>query len=242
MIEGPIANATLPCVKVHGCDYGAPMSLLPLTPDELLSSTRAVRKRLDFDRPVPDDLIRECVALAMQSPSGSNSMTMQFVVVRDAAKRAAIGEIYRQCYAIYHQMDGIYIGSIDKGSADANAPQSRSATSADFLGDHMGDAPALVIACTTGRADGVAALMAASMMGNVLPAMWSFMLAARARGLGTCWTTVHLMMEQQVADVVGIPLDSEQQVCLSPVAFTKGTDFSPAARPPADSIIHWDTW
>ncbi len=139
------------------------MTLLPLNPDELLSTTRAVRKRLDFDRPVPDELIRECVALAMQPPSGSNNMTMQFVVVRDAAKRAAIGEIYRQCYAIYSQMEGVYIGSIDKG-------------------------------------------------------------------------------EQQVAQVVGIPFDSVQQVCLSPLAFTVGTDFKPAARPPADSIIHWDQW
>ena len=218
------------------------MTLLPLSPDELLSTTRAVRKRLDFGRPVPDELIRECVELAMQSPSGSNNMTMQFVVVRDPAKRAAIGEIYRQCYAIYSQLDGIYIGSIDKGADDANAQQARSATSADFLGERMGDAPALVIACTAGRADGLPAMMAASMFGNVLPAMWSFMLAARARGLGTCWTTIHLMMEQQVAEVVGIPFDSVQQVCLSPLAYTVGTEFKPALRPAADSIVHWDQW
>ena len=118
--------------------------LLPLTPDELLSTTRAVRKRLDFDRPVPDDVVRECVELAMQSPSGSNNMTMQFVVVRDEAKRKAIGDIYRQCYGIYSSMDGVYIRSIDKGEADANAQQQRSADSADFLGEHMGDAPVLV--------------------------------------------------------------------------------------------------
>ncbi|MEY3054660.1 MAG: nitroreductase family protein [Ilumatobacteraceae bacterium] len=219
------------------------MALLPLDPDQLLSTTRAVRKRLDFERPVPDDLVRECVELAMQSPSGSNSMTMQFVVVRDEAKRKAIGEIYRQCYGIYQSMDGVYIRSIDKGDDSANAQQQRSADSADFLGEHMGDAPVLVIACTEGaRADGMPGMMVSSVMGNVLPAMWSFMLAARARGLGTAWTTVHLMMEQQMAEVLGIPFDSVQQVCLSPVAFTKGTDFKPAKRPPADSIIHWDTW
>lgn len=218
------------------------MSLLPLGPDELLSTTRAVRKRLDFSRPVPDDLLRECVGLAMQSPSGSNNMTMQFVVVRDEAKRRAIGDIYRQCYSMYQNMPGIYIGSIDKGDEVANAQQQRSASSADFLGEHMGDAPALVIACTSGRTDGMPAMVTSSMMGNVLPAMWSFMLAARARGLGTCWTTVHLFMEQQAAEVLGIPFESVQQVCLTPVAFTTGTDFKPAARPAADSIIHWDTW
>ena len=219
------------------------MALLPLDPDQLLSTTRAVRKRLDFDRPVPDELVRECVDLAMQSPSGSNNMTMQFVVVRDEAKRKVIGEIYRQCYSIYQSMDGVYIRSIDKGDDSANAQQQRSADSADYLGDHMGDAPVLVIGCTEGaRADGMPGMMVSSVMGNVLPAMWSFMLAARARGLGTAWTTVHLMMEQQVADFLGIPFDTVQQVCLSPLAFTKGTDFKPAKRPPADSIIHWDAW
>lgn len=219
------------------------MPLLPLDADQLLTTTRAVRKRLDFSRSVEDSVIRECVEIAMQSPSGSNNMTMQFVVVRDEAKRKAIGEVYRQCYEIYKSLDGIYIGSIEKGSDVENAQQSRSASSADFLGVHMGDAPALVLACNVGsRVESAPAMMAASMMGNVLPAMWSFMLAARARGLGTAWTTVHLMMEQQVADILGIPFENVQQACLSPLAYTLGTDFKPAARPDADSIIHWDTW
>jgi nitroreductase len=140
-------------------------------------------------------------------------------------------------------MDGVYIGSIDKGDSEANDQQKRSANSADYLGQHMGDAPALVIGCTVGaRLDGAPAMMSASMLGNILPGMWSFMLAARARGLGTAWTTVHMMMEQQVADILGIPFDTVQQVCLSPLAYTKGTDFKPAARPPVDSIIHWDGW
>jgi nitroreductase len=220
------------------------MSLLPLNPDELLSTTRAVRKRLDFDTPVPDQLVRECVAMAQQSPSGSNAPTMAFVIVRDAAKRAAIGEIYRQCFAAYKSMDGVYIGSIDKGSEEANAQQQRSATSADFLGDNMGKAPVLVIPCSAAgmRTEGQPGMFAASMMGNILPAMWSFMLAARARGLGTAWTTLHLMQEQAVADLLGIPFDTVQQVALSPLAFTKGTDFKPAARPEPDTVIHWDTW
>jgi len=219
------------------------MPLLPLQPDELLSTTRAVRKRLDFDRPVPDDLIRECVALAMQSPSGSNNPNMQFVIVRDPAKRAAIGEIYRQVYSMYQTWDGAYIGSIDKGDADANAQQRRSASSADFLGERMGDAPVLVIACTNGgRVDNAPAMMSASTFGNILPAMWSFMLAARARGLGTAWTTLHLLQEQAVAELLGIPFDTVQQACLSPLAFTKGTDFKPAVRPDPDTIIHWDQW
>ena len=219
------------------------MERLDLTIDELLTTTRAVRKRLDFDKPVDDDVIRDCVRAAMQSPSGSNNMTMQFVVVQDAEKRAAIGEVYRQCYDMYKGMDGVYVGSIQKEGEAEQAQQDRVATSADYLGEHMGEAPALVLACTaSGRVDGAPAMMAASMMGNVLPAMWSFMLAARSHGLGTAWTTVHLMMEEQVADIVGLPFEEVQQVCLSPLAHTKGTDFKPAMRPDPDSIIHWDTW
>jgi nitroreductase len=218
------------------------MATLDLTPDQLLTTTRAVRKRLDFGRPVPDDLVRECVATAFQSPSGSNNPTMQFVVVRDEAKRRAIGDVYRQCFAAYKSMDGVYAGSIEKGSDQANAQQQRVASSADYLGEHMGEAPVLVIACTTGRTDGQPGMMAASILGNVLPAMWSFMLAARVRGLGTCWTTLHLMQEQAIANIVGIPFEAVQQVCLSPLAYTQGTDFKPAVRPDPETIIHWDTW
>jgi nitroreductase len=218
------------------------MPTLDLSPDDLLSTTRAVRKRLDFSRPVSDELIRECVSLAMQSPSGSNNPTMQFLVVRDADKRAALGDIYRQCYGIYQSMDGVYVGSIKKDGEAAQAQQDRVQSSADYLGDRMGHAPVLVIPCIPGRIDGLPGTFGAMMMANIQPAMWSFMLAARARGLGTCWTTVHLMMEQQAADVLGIPFDQVQQVCMSPLAYTQGTDFKPAMRPPADTIIHWDQW
>ena len=219
------------------------MALLPLNADQLLSTTRAVRKRLDFTRLVEDDVIRQCVAAAMQTPSGSNNMSMQFMIVRDPAKRAAIGELYRQCYAQYKSWDGVYVRSIKKADDTEQAQQERVADSADYLGDHMGDAPVLVIACNNGsRADNIGAMGAASMMGNVLPAMWSFMLAARARGLGTAWTTMHLLVEQQVADICGIPFESVQQACLSPLAYTFGTDFKPASRPAPDTIIHWDEW
>ena len=217
--------------------------MLDLTPHEVLTTTRAVRKRLDLQRPVPAELIRECVATALQAPSGSNNLTMQFVVVTDAEKRAAIGEVYRQCYEIYKGLDGVYVGSIAKPTEAEQAQQQRVQSSADFLGEHMGEAPVLVIPCNAGgRVDGAPALVAAASLGNVLPATWSFMLAARARGLGTAWTTLHLMKEREVADIVGIPFEQVQQVCLTPLAFTVGTDFRPALRPDPETIIHWDTW
>ena len=217
------------------------MTLLDLSVDDVLNTTRAVRKRLDFSRPVEDDVIRECVATAMQAPSGSNLMTMQFVVVKDAEKRQAIGEVYKQCWAIYSSTP-MFAGAIKKESESEQAQQDRVVDSATYLSEHMADAPALVLGCTAGRVDGAPAIMSASSMGNILPGMWSFMLAARARGLGTAWTTISLMMEKEVADIVGIPFDEIQQACLTPLAYTVGTDFKRAMRPDPDTIIHWDTW
>lgn len=217
------------------------MTLLDLPADDVLNTTRAVRKRLDFSRPVEDDVIRECVATAMQAPSGSNLMTMQFVVVKDADKRHAIGEIYKQCWAIYSAMP-FFAGAIQKEGDAEQAQQDRVVDSATYLSEHMAEAPALVLGCTAGRVDGAPAMMSASSMGNILPGMWSFMLAARARGLGTAWTTISLMMEKEVADIVGIPFDDIQQACLTPLAYTVGTDFKRALRPEPDTIIHWDNW
>ena len=217
------------------------MTLLDLSADDVLNTTRAVRKRLDFSRPVEDDVIRECVATAMQAPSGSNLMTMQFVVVKDAEKRHAIGEVYKQCWAIYSSTP-MFAGAIQKEGESEQAQQARVVDSATYLSEHMADAPALVLGCTAGRVDGAPAMMSSSVMGNILPGMWSFMLAARARGLGTAWTTISLMMEKEVADIVGIPFDEIQQACLTPLAYTVGTDFKRAMRPDPDTIIHWDTW
>lgn len=218
------------------------MALLDLSSDELLSTTRAVRKRLDFARDVPDELIRECAAAALQAPSGSNNITMSFVIVKDPAKRRAIADVYAKCWDIYSNSP-MYAGAIEKESDAEKAQQSRVVDSATFLSQNMAKAPVLLIACSVGaRLENMPAMASASILGNILPATWSFMLAARARGLGTAWTTIHLMMEQAVADIVGIPFDSVQQVCLSPLAYTVGTDFKPALRPAPDSILHWDTW
>jgi nitroreductase len=212
------------------------MALLDLDPDQLLSTTRAVRKRLDFARPVPEQLIRECVAMALQAPSGSNVVTMRFVVVRDEKQRRAIGGIYREVYARYKASPS-YPGN-PTGEPARDRVQQRVASSADYLGEHMGDAPVLVLGCNEGR-DRASALAG---LGNILPAMWSFMLAARARELGTAWTSMHRSREQDVAEILGIPYDTVAQAVLTPLAYTKGTDFKPAARPDPDAVIHWDGW
>ena len=215
------------------------MSLLELGLDELLSTTRAVRKRLDFTKPVPDDLIRECVAMALQAPSGGNVISMRFVVIRDPATVAAVAGVYAQCWEIYTTLP-TFAGARKDLSEERQAQQNRVVDSATYLAEHMGKAPALVIGCLkTERAEGVPLSQAAGALGNVLPAMWNFMLAARARGLGTAWTTIHLMMEQAVAEILDLDYDNLQQVCLTPVAYTQGTDFKPAGRPDPDKVIDW---
>jgi nitroreductase len=209
---------------------------LELGPDQLLSTTRAVRKRLDFSRDVPDRLVRECVAMALQAPSGSNVVTMRFVVVKDEAKRQAVGQVYREQYALYKASPG-YPGR-PTGDPERDRRNAKVAASADYLGEHMGDAPVLVLGCN----ESVNREYAKAGLGNVLPGVWSFMLAARARGLGTAWTSMHLAREKEVADILGIPFDTVAQAVLTPLAYTKGVDFKPAARPEPDEVIHWDGW
>ena len=219
---------------------------LSLTNDELLSTTRAVRKRLDFDRDVPMSAIKECMDLAVQAPSGSNAQGWQFVFVTDEAKRQKIGEYYREAFSHYRHMP-FAIHKLHSDSADASLAnsQERSASSADYLADNMGKAPVLMIPCIAGRidnVDGANASAQAGTMGSLIPAAWSFMLAARARGIGTAWTTLHLAHEQAVAELLGIPYESFTQVALIPIAYTKGTDFKPAYRPPVESVMHINQW
>lgn len=219
---------------------------LSLTNDELLSTTRAVRKRLDFERDVPMSAIKECMDLAVQAPSGSNAQGWQFVFVTDKAKRQKIGEYYREAFSHYRDMP-FAIHKLHSDSADVSLAnsQERSASSADYLADNMGKAPVLMIPCIAGRidnAEGANASAQAGTMGSIIPAAWSFMLAARARGIGTAWTTLHLAHEGAVAELLGIPYESFTQVALIPIAYTKGTDFKPAYRPPVESVMHINQW
>ena len=216
-----------------------PPPTLPLTAEQLLTTTRSVRRRLDFSRPVARETLAECVRYALQAPSGSNRWPMQFVIVLDSDQRRRIGEIYARAYELYRASDG-YLGKLEKGDPGRDAQQQRTAGSADFLGEHMGQAPALVLACSHGRAQDPVAQTA--LLGSVLPGTWSFMLAARLHGLGTCWTTVGMLLESELAEVVGIPLDRVTIGCLTPVAHTVGTDFRPALRPDPTEVIHWERW
>lgn len=217
------------------------MALLDLSADELLTTTRSVRKRLDFARPVEAELIRECLEIAVQAPTGGNRQTWQFVVVTDAQQRQALGDIYRRGFALYLQRAlTTYSGS--KLTREQMATLARVRDSSQYLADHMYEVPVLVVPCIQGRVDGLSPVDQAGIWGSILPATWSFMLAARARSLGTCWTTVHLYYEQEAAEALGIPFEKVSQAGLIPVAYTLGTEFKPAGRVTLDSIVHWDRW
>jgi nitroreductase len=220
---------------------------LELSPDELLSTTRAVRKRLDLARPVPITVIRECLELALQAPTGSNAQGWHFVVVTDAKKRARIAELYGTAFEAYRKMPVSAHAIAEGRSAEDRAQQERVIDSAEYLARHLGEVPVHLIPCITGRVDRIppgplAHLAQASVYGSILPATWSFMLAARARGLGTAWTTLHLSHEREVAKLLGIPFDEVAQVALIAVAYTKGTGFKPARRLPLASCLHVDAW
>ncbi|UXA04695.1 nitroreductase family protein [Mycobacterium sp. SMC-2] len=202
------------------------------TVDELLSTTRSVRRRLDLNRPVGRDVILECIRLAMQAPTASNAQDWRWLVITDPGKRAAIAEIYRSVGADY----------LARAVKKASDPQTRRVyASALSLTDTLGKVPVHVIPCLASRIDNSSLLTAASAWASIIPAGWSFMLALRSRGLGSVWTTMHLAKEREVAELLGVP-DTATQAALFPVAYTIGTDFRPTARPPAETVTFWDSW
>jgi nitroreductase len=208
--------------------------VLELTTDELLSTTRAVRKRLDLERPVEREVLEECLALAQQAPTGSYRQDWHFVVVTDPEARAGLADLWRQGAERY-------LGRIEQPD-EIPGMMGRILGSVYHLVDHLKDVPVHVIPCIEGRTDGKGAFAQASRWGSIMPAAWSFMLAARSRGLGGVWTSFHLVHEQEAAELLGIPYDEVMQAALIPVAYTVGTEFKPAKRAPLETMVHWDRW
>lgn len=217
------------------------MTSLDLTPDELLSTTRAVRKRLDLERPVDPALVRECIELAAQAPTGSNAQGWHFIVVTDAEKRRQLAEWYRNAFLMFYGDPEARVAELPQDDPDYVATTRRVIDSATYLADHLAEVPVHVIPVVEGRIENGPVALHAAVWGSLLPAVWNFCLAARARGLGTCWTTLHLVFEKDAAELLGIP-DNFMQGALIPVAHTKGTDFKPGPRRDLDRIIHTDGW
>ncbi|MGX2997484.1 nitroreductase family protein [Streptomyces sp. JNUCC 64] len=213
---------------------------LDLTPDELLSTTRAVRKRLDLDRPVPRRLIEECVDLATQAPTGRNRQRWHFVVVTDAERRLAVADLFRRALTTG---GGAPPNERDLRRMYAHpGSMERISDGLRHLYENAHRVPAFVIPAVEGRTDRASVLDQSMTWGSILPAVWSFMLAARARGLGTVWTTAQGPLERELSEVLGVPYDEVMLAAFVPLAFTLGTDFRPARRVPRDQVLHWQGW
>lgn len=216
------------------------MPALNLGVDEVLTTTRSVRKRLDLDRPVPRAVIDECLSLALQAPSAANTQGWQWIFVENPATKESLAEIYRANLSDYAASAALP----DTPNVERADRSARSAESGRYLVEHLHEVPVLLIPCQRGRVDETAPGAGATFWASLLPAVWNFCLALRSRGLGSCWTTLHLFGdgERAAAELVGIPYDDYSQAGLIPIAYTKGTEFRPAKRLAPDDVTRWDRW
>ena len=211
---------------------------------ELLTTTRAVRKRLDLTRPVERQVIEFCISVALQAPNGANRSALHFLVVEDKETRSKLAEIYRRgaadWFATPEQRESL--AEINSGDPEKDAAMRRSVDSSFFLYEHYQEVPVIVVPCIEGRTDGAPISAQAGRWGSIIPAVWSFMLAARTKGLGTAFTTLHLKFEEEAAQVLGIPFKDVMQACMLPVAYYKGSKFKLAERASLSNVVHWDKW
>ena len=220
--------------------------------DRLLTTTRSVRRRLDLGGAVPQDVVRTCLDIAQQAPSGSNNRAYRWIVVRDADRRRRLADVYRLGLGEYARATAEleqrgFEGRVDVDPDGArtrarDAQTRRVFASARHLTEHLHEVPVLVVPCLLGRLpDAYDNFRAAAFYGSIHPAIWSFMLALRVRGYGSVYTSLHLVHEREAAAVLGIP-DHVTQVGLIPVAPFLGEDFRPADRGPIDEIVAEDGW
>ena len=216
--------------------------------DHILTTTRSVKRRLDFTRPVETEVIERCIEIALQSPTGANYQGWHFMVVRDQQKRAALADIYRRGREALAHAPGSITPRFRQD--DPRTAQWQGMVDAsDYLHEHLHEVPVHIIACVEGEMEEVSTLYGptfesfynGSLYGSILPAAWSIMLALRSRGVGSAWTTAHIVYEKEASKLLGIP-DNVLHAALLPVAYFKGTDFKPAKRLPVREVTHWDNW
>jgi nitroreductase len=211
-----------------------------MTPEELLTTTRTVRKRLDLTRPVPIGLVKKAIEIALQAPTGSNKQQWHWLVVTDKDQRAKLGALYRRACLDYLESESA-AGKLFADDPDRADVQERVGSSVEYLADRMGDVPVLVIPCLETGMTELPPGNQAGLWASLLPAAWSYMLACRAFTLGTAWTTLHLAYEKEAAEILGLP-PTVHQAALIPTAFYTGETFKPAKRQPLDEVLHLNHW
>jgi nitroreductase len=204
--------------------------------DKLLTTTRSVRKRLDLSRPVPREVVLEALDVALQAPSGGNSQPWRWLIVDDAETKKRLGELYARSHDPYMAANREMAEAAGRLEA-----MSKIMDSSQYLSDHMGEVPVMVIPCLLGRPEGTSQAETAGFYGSILPAAWSLMLALRSRGLGSAWTTLHLAFEKEAQEILGVP-ETVTQTALIPVAYYTGDDFKPAPRQPAEKVTYFNAW
>ncbi len=211
--------------------------------DRLLTTTRAVRKRLDLTRDVSREMILDCIRVATQAPAGGNVQRWRWLVIDDPSLKQGIADLYRRAYAPYMAAQRDAIAGSGSGGGGAKPGRENIGAimdSSDHLASVLQDVPALVIPCSLGEPSGSQG-MVAGFYGSILPAVWNFMLAARSRGLGTAWTTLHLEYEAETRELLGIPA-TVTQVAMTPVAYYTGDTFKPGSRRAAEEITYFNGW
>ncbi len=212
--------------------------------DRLLTTTRAVRKRLDFDRPVSREIVEECLHLAFQAPTGGNAQNWIWIVVSDPDVKHEVAELYRAGLAKGAEerlATGVVRPNASAFKLYGEAETHKSSTGAQFLADRLERVPHLLLPAFLPRYDDGTNFAEATLYGSILPAVWSFMLALRSRGLGSAWTTVHLRFAKEMGELLSIP-EGYVQTGLFPIGYTVGTDFKPADRAYSSQTIHWDRY
>ena len=204
--------------------------------DYILETTRSVRKRLDLTRPVERATVERCLEIAIQAPTGSNRQGWKWLIVTDADKKAQIGEYYKRSW---YQYAGVATRALPGN--EPTDQMKRVISSARYLADHMHEAPMMIFPCVQGRAADASPAANAGLYGSIIPAAWSLMLALRARGIGSAWTTLHLSYEAECNKILGIP-DDVTTAALLPAAYFTGETFQKADRVPASDLTYWESW
>ena len=229
--------------------------------DRLLTTTRSVRRRLDIDRPVPPEVVQKALELAIQAPTSQNHQSWRWVVVTEEKVRLQIAELFRKAW--FFNQTRI---SGRSGRRRHTADIQRLEESVASLVNTIAKVPVLVVPCVMGKPPDIGKIdtdwrrraarferedvrsharlgemLASNFYGSIYPAVWSFQLALRSRGLGSTITCMNLMFPRPFAELLQIP-DVVTPICVLPVAYTVGTDFKPAQRIPATERTFWNRW
>jgi nitroreductase len=210
-----------------------PVGPEPGTIDWVLATTRTVRKRLDLDRPVDLGVVRECLELALQAPTGGDVQGWRWIVVTDPAVKARLRDLYLESHEV---------ASGGRRPVEVVGSDDRMLDGAWHLATNLDRVPVLVVACIRGQLTPDSTLArAGALFASIYPAVWSLQLALRSRGLASAMTTVHLERHAAVAAALGIP-GGVTQAALIPIAHLLGPDLRPARRRPVREVAYRDQW